>query len=220
MKNFKFLLIAIFCGIMSCGNQQTSSTSSTAESQAPALSAEAKEAATAPASAGVTQESTLLAKAKPVAESIEQAQPTLASVEATKPAAETIEQAKPILTAIKEAAPSENATAPSSKWVLVVKSNALVEPDQKAEVLKTVKEKWFQEQPFEEIAYEDYKIDNYIGRTVVNMECMRQAGKFHFAIRTGKILEDGAEERIAGPQGFLDNRSTLQDLIREIQALK
>lgn len=120
---------------------------------------------------------------------------------------------------------SEKVASSNAPWVLVFKSNELIEPDEKAQILALVKEKWFQDKQYEEVAFQNYEIEKYVGRKVALAEARRSEGKYEFTIRSGKIILDGkdvVEEPLSkqdGPDGQVHHRRDLADLLREIKAL-
>ncbi len=122
------------------------------------------------------------------------------------------------------AAPAkETLVAGDTRLILIFKTNELIEPEERAEILKTLKEKWLKGKEYQEIDAKDFDIEKVVGRTVISAEARRAYAKYEFTIRTGKMVQDGkdvVEEPLSkefGPDCIIDNRDSLENLIKEIQ---
>lgn len=121
---------------------------------------------------------------------------------------------------VKESSPL---VAGDTRWILVFKTNELIEPQEREDILKALKEKWLKDKPHQEIAAQDFDMEKLLGRVVVSAEARRAYGKYEFTIRTGKMIQDGkdiVEEPISkeqGPDCIIDNRDSIENLLKEIK---
>lgn len=125
---------------------------------------------------------------------------------------------------------AEKAPEPAKKsewlWVFTTEGSGTITDDDKQKVREAILQKWLKDKPYNEVKEDDFNqnMGQYEGCKVLTTRLIYSYGEYDFTFRSGKVEKQGdivGEAPLQdGPDGHIDRRETIDDLIKELRFIK